>query len=90
MENAEYVNLKLKLSFIDVQEMNELGGDHVSLSTCYIPDATEQILYYIWVWCSTLSHWVNSIFIFTTGSNTATLYTKYKFNIINFLENGSL
>jgi hypothetical protein len=43
MENAEYVNLKFKLAFIDMQEMNELGGDHVSLSTCYIPDTTEQI-----------------------------------------------
>jgi hypothetical protein len=43
VENAEYVNLKFELSLIEVHQMNELGADHVSLSTCYIPDTTEQI-----------------------------------------------
>jgi hypothetical protein len=42
MENAEYMymNLKFQLSFTDVLEMDELGGDHVTLSTCYILDTT--------------------------------------------------
>jgi hypothetical protein len=34
---------EIQISFIDGQEMNELGGNPVSLSTCYIPDTTEQI-----------------------------------------------
>jgi hypothetical protein len=92
------MNLKFKLSFIDVQEMNELGGRGESCQSVHKLKSwlLNRLLFHLVLMLYTKSHWVSYISIFTTGqiqlhfiqSTNSTLLTFEKmarFKIYNFL-----